>query len=964
MDARIAIIIAPFLNSTNMKNSPYEKSIFLFSAIALIAIFAYLQPDIFWLRVTPMNGDLWSIKDPTVSWAAFMPSFREFRYELLNHANVLWSNLRGMGQPMLGNGVQGAPLFPLSLALIGVPDAYFWTIMPMARIMLIGLMLFLTARNIFKLPFAAALTFAILAGYNVNVFRWINHPWTNGILAGAWYFYFLVRVTFPEQASKRRRQCQAIGLVIGIIGMVTNGFPEASALYAIIILAGFMAIAIAKFGDLRDHFFETTKTLFLLHIVGFGFASIQIVALLEYIDYTGVMNLRKGYVSGTWTAKDAEPYTLSQLTVFWKTEAQRRYLSFTVGVIGGYLALQGILCLILDRARIGKVGTWTGVGFALTMLLFGVKGFGLSESVEWVFSKTPVLDVSHFPLYFSPLFYIGSAYFAALGLSTYFHKPSESRSYHFARSLWALASFVVMIRTIEASVALFSNKSPREFWINQLHGESFTFLWFLLPIAGGLIAFHAIYALNFKPLKQLAPYRLVAVIGSLLVMSGVILEQRHVVKGRYAPTNDKVLFRSSEQLEMLNESIASSGLRRHELRTRDQTGDYVHHGIATLDNGASAMLPGELRLLRIMLYDAPYGGYLALKDQRHLWSGWLMSNNLTLVHSTPYSIPDWTDYQESASLDVSRHKKETAYKLKQQNPYYFFGFAESFSTPNLTKIWLKLSHGNAETRWLEANIGHQSAKDLSGKIRTKSLWRAKLPFDQLDGDKNYQLTVRVVNEVSKQYQDLPELPLYVEGSSSERPAFTSYRGVKLAENDNGSRSIYLEKQALPRAFVASQCIDGMENNDVILEMKRGSSMLNGLVTLSNDSQGVCDSYSREMKAVEIRSDTGSKLSFAAIQGPALLYVNDSYYPGWKAIDANSLETFTIRRANVGMRAVFLPEQKTYDLRMVYRPTWLWPVVAIKMASLLILIWALKTLRARNRRQKLAWETSHQRPRPA
>jgi hypothetical protein len=66
-----------------------------------------------------------------------MPAFREWRYELLNHGNILWSNLRAFGQPMLGNGVQGAPLFPLNLLLIGLPDSLYWSLMPLLRLVLI-----------------------------------------------------------------------------------------------------------------------------------------------------------------------------------------------------------------------------------------------------------------------------------------------------------------------------------------------------------------------------------------------------------------------------------------------------------------------------------------------------------------------------------------------------------------------------------------------------------------------------------------------------------------------------------------------------------------------------------------------------------------------------------------------------------------------------------------------------------
>ncbi len=916
-----------------------------FGIISLIAVFGYIQPDIFWLRVSPMNGDGWSIKDPTVSWAAFMPSFREFKYELFHNANILWSNLRAMGQPMLGNGVQGAPLFPLSLALIWLPDQLFWTVMPMTRIFLIGVMLFLLARNFFNFPVAAALVFALLAAYNINVFRWINHPWTNGALSGVWYLYFMLRITFAQGFSPTRQTLHAIGLVLGIIGMVTNGFPEASALFAIIAAAVYLAIVLARFGEVLPSIASITKVMLLLHFVGFALCSVQIIALLEYIDYTQIMGLREGYISGTWQAKDAHPYALSQFSIFWKTEAQRRYLSFTVGVFGAYMALQGLLCLLMDFRKNGKVITFTGIAFILTMTLFAVKGFGLSDTVEWVFSKTPVLDVSHFPLYFSPLFYFGSAFFAALGLRAYFHSPSESKSYHAIKAVWALASFAIIVRTIEAYAQHFSNMKPRNFWINQLHGESFDFLWPLLPIVGGLIAFHIINAIRLRFLLVLAPYKLVAFLGSTLVLAGITLEQRHIVKGTYAGLDSRVLFRNDEELALLNQALEESGLERHQLRTRNQTGDYVQYGIATIDNGASAMLPPDLRRIRIAMYDAPYGGYLSLKDQRYPWSGWMVSNNLTLVHSTPFSEPDWGEYSSTTELQPTRPAQETGYVLKRQNPYYFFGFTNSFSKPHITRVWLKISN-DGHLRWLEANIGHQTAKNVDGKLQTRTLWRAKLTVDELRTDQQYEVIVRLVDESSKRYQDLAPLPLSIAATTLEDPKLSKLDGKFLGRNDSGSRSAFLETNALPRAFVASSCDENVDNNTALIAMQKGIRLLNGHVLVNGEFAGVCDSYSNQFSAITVTEDKGSRLEFASVSGPAVVLINDSFYPGWKAEDLNTGEEFKIQRANVATRAIFLPEEKEYQLAMKYRPNWLLWVVLAKLLAMSAFVWHAFSLRRR------------------
>lgn len=881
-----------------------------------------------------MAGDLWSNKDGVVSWMAFMPSLREFRYELFEHGNILWSNLRGMGQPMLGNGVQGAPLFPLSLALIWLPDQTFWSVMPMVRIILIGLMLFLIARNIFKLPWAAALIFALLAGYNLNVFRWINHPWSNGALAGVWYFYFLLRVSLPDELSNRQQQWHALGLVVGIIGMVTNGFPEAAALFAIIILIIYIAVMIAEFTALKANFWTVCQRLALLHFVGFGLSAIQIIALLEYIEYTGVMGLRKGFISGAWKLEDAYPYTLSQLSLFWKTEAQRRYISFTVGTVGGFLALQGLLALILDGKRLGKMAVTVAIGFLLTMALFVLKGFGLSPTVEWVFSKTPVLDVSHFPLYFSPLFYFGSAYFAALGLATYYLEPRKSRTYHVAKAFWALASLVVLVRAVEGAAKLFSDMKPRGFWINQLHGEPFHFLWFVLIIAGGLIAFHLMHAIRIKALIRFLPYKFIAVLGSLLAVIGIGLEQAHTVKAKFAGTEHPKLFRSAEEFDALETAIEKSGIAKHEIRTRDESGLYVQKGIATLDNGVSAMLPGELRAVRKALYHAPYGGYVALRNQRHVWSGWLLSNNVSTVHSTPFSEPDWSDYHASTEFNPSLTRNQTEFILRRQNPLYFFAHINSFSKPGVTAIWLKFDDGN-QVRWLKANTGNQTAKMVDGKVQTRTLWRVRQPLRALDG-RSYTLTLRVVNQSNKTYQDLAPMPLTIENVAADAK-YTAVNDELLIEYGDGAKSIFLEKNAMPRAFIASSCEEHSDASETVDFLKEGLAMLNGRIALSEPTDNVCEDYSNELKRIAILSDHGSELTFESIKGPALMYLNDSYYPGWKALDRNSGERFKILRANNAMRAVYLPEDKNYTLEMKYAPAWLIWVYLITLFSIVIFV---------------------------
>ncbi|MCH2190778.1 MAG: hypothetical protein MK188_07635, partial [Gammaproteobacteria bacterium] len=678
-----------------------------------------------------MGGDLWAIKDPVVSWDVFMPGFREFRYELFENSNILWSNLRGMGQPILGNGVQGAPLFPLSLVLIWLPDQLFWSIMPITRVVLISLMLFLTARNIFKMPLLAALIFAILAGYNINVMRWINHPWTNGALSGVWYYYFLVQVTFAHEHTRSRRILHTVGLVVGVIGMITNGFPEASALFALLTMLLYVPICIAKYVSLRQKIKETILRVVCLHLIGFGLCSVQIIALLEYINYTKVLELRSDFISGAWSKEDAKPYFLSQLTVLERTELQRHYIRFTAGAVGTFLALQGFASLVLDRKHHSNITKMVGIGFVFSMLLFLSKNFALSDAVNWLFANTPVLSTSHFPLYFTPLFYFGSAYFAALAITSYWqNKPDLGRLNHALKAAWVLISLYVLIRAINSSAFLFLSIPPSIFWKNQLNVDGYHFISILIGLALCIFAFHLLAALQSTPKGLRSQGRAFSLIICYLAALGVGLEQDHTVEAKYSGNENHLLFRSDTEWIELSKAIEQTELPLHELRTRDPSGFYVEYGLATLDNGVSAMLPPNQRLVRRTLYDAPYGGYLPLQDAYFPWSGWLLSNNLTTVHSTIFSDPDWSKYSSATELNGKMLSNPNGFTgVKLQNPTKFWGWVSSYTLPHHSRVWGKFDDGENQ-RWMEANIADTKHKTVNGKVLTTTGWRFLIPIHE------------------------------------------------------------------------------------------------------------------------------------------------------------------------------------------------------------------------------------------
>src|SRR5690606_1250387 len=70
----------------------------------------------------------------------------------------------------------------------------------------------------------------------------------------------------------------------------------------------------------------------------------------------------------------------------------------------------------------------------------------------------------------------------------------------------------------------------------------------------------------------------------------------------------------------------------------------------------------------------------------------------------------------------------------------------------------------------------------------------------------------------------------------------------------------------------------------------------------------------------IAQDRGDLIRLEKVKGPGWVVLQDSYYPGWKALDDAGQE-HPIFAANVAHRAVYLPEDRTYSLRFEYRPIW-------------------------------------------
>jgi uncharacterized membrane protein YfhO len=91
------------------------------------------------------------------------------------------------------------------------------------------------------------------------------------------------------------------------------------------------------------------------------------------------------------------------------------------------------------------------------------------------------------------------------------------------------------------------------------------------------------------------------------------------------------------------------------------------------------------------------------------------------------------------------------------------------------------------------------------------------------------------------------------------------------------------------------------------------------------------------------------LELSEIQGPGILVINDSFYPGWRAFNFDG-KTMQILPTNVAMRAVVLPENKPYQMTLRFEPWWLkWAqimtfiglLILLVMMGRIVLLWKMK-----------------------
>ena len=268
-----------------------------------------------------MFGSAWSLQDPVVTFWTFIPGLKVLLFEILQNGNFLWSSSKGLGMPLLGSEVQEAPLFPLTLALLWIPEAYYWNAFVILRWILLGSGAFLLAHRMFGLERTGALVFVLAFAFAFYHLRWVNHPYLNGIAAGVWYWYFLLSAlkgNDVQLGAIKRRIPHFIGLVVSAYSVLTCGFPEASVTVATITLILGTVFLVQRLIINLHGVHVDISIITLAHLLAVALAAPQVLALIEFVGLS-IPGHRVGY--GLTQLSDPLPFFLQQL--MWDGEKSR-----------------------------------------------------------------------------------------------------------------------------------------------------------------------------------------------------------------------------------------------------------------------------------------------------------------------------------------------------------------------------------------------------------------------------------------------------------------------------------------------------------------------------------------------------------------------------------------------------------------------------------------------------------------
>jgi len=776
----------------------------LFAILISLILISLTYPTFLTMECTPMAGKTWELHDPVTSYMNFIPGRNVIRYEIFENGNLLWSNLRGAGLPILANDIQVAPLFPLSILLFWVPGTYYWNIYVVLSIILLAVSVYFVAIDILKFKPMAAIFFMFNFVFAIYVLRNINHPWLNGLLAGLWYIYFLGKLPDTSSGSYSTQRLMGIlGLLFSVYSLVTCGFPEAAAMSGILACLVCPFVFIHHIRRRKIRFKSFGLDLLIGHGLGFALSCPQLFALIEFINLA-MPEYRQAYGIGYYGLAQ---YPLNEFFTYFLA----KITSFSNGKPPGHnIHLFGLIPLFLFFYgfffTLRKIKSIKGLDIAAILcgLFFIVKLFPFWPWFNQFIGNLPILKESWFRVYFFSIFLWFFAYFVARGVDGLLRTCSSDSQKQRIKLLSLTTTIAIFI-----IISLFY-ASPIIGGMGYIERLKTHVDYISLKVLSLFFLFIFIFILFtcFKPAKRVANIICIVFFGLMVCEFVTTRPADFLALNDFNQASDRV----ADGVK-ITRILKKHSISPYEARIKDPDGRYVSQGIATIDDGAAAILQERLRRFRLELFELDWHYYLPVKKPKFPYSWRLLSNNL------------------------------------------YVGQKEEL---------------------------HRAA-----------------PF-------NYD-------------------------------QFTKLASI------NENESLYYDKFALPRAYIPSRCFSAKDIDESAAYIADENWFLLGdayIEDLTENEIRFCEQYTSSVQSVKIIRDEGRRIILENIKGPAILVLNDNYYPGWQAIDRKTGDTFIIKPANMTFRALILQGKREYSIVFKYLPEWTISASILILISLFSIIYLL------------------------
>ncbi|MAF06482.1 MAG: hypothetical protein CL389_01340 [Acidiferrobacteraceae bacterium] len=888
-----------------------------------------------------MSGPL---QDPAVSHWTFVPGIKTVQYEVFHHFNLLWSNLRGLGMPILVNDVQVAPLYPLTALLIWLPGEYFWNVFVLARWIVFASGAFLLASRCFRFNLVGSSIFVLTFVFALFHARWINHAFLNGMAAGVWYLYFTLTTldTSRYKRALRNRIGLLWGLTISTYSVVTCGFPEAAITIA---LATVLIVPFALFHSMRSHKIFPAQALIniaLGNLLGFAIGIPQILALVEMIGLSS-SEFRASLALHQFDVGLID-FLLGKVSILGGRPPGPNIHAF--GLIPVFLFFYGLrYSIVFRRKKTWGCAALTACGLFYLLKNFPVFGeyFTPIDMLHRLVSSIPLVEQTWLTGYSFPLLLLFFSFFAGHGAHALAEQTSgASPPSRTKENMWVVVLMLLIIIVVNLASENLSNSSYVDILVEHSTAKRIGLLFVVFCLALVIVQFRTKKAVKLKSW--------IIIVGLTVLEYMVILPNDFLTRTHYWQQHDY-----SQHSLQVDTMMQRSGIGKHDYRFMDygneHIGFFVRAGYSTFRNGAAALYTRRQQTYRNSVLGAAWNGFFPILDVPDQ-NGWARSSAALQVSSdSAVTMMGWkTLHSDSASrlagirlekhdslkldrvgcgvsalgpdgmtdnvftLDLDLNTYPETYRaikhidLVRQNPFGVYRTSDQNFILGVSR--------NKGTPLLSDAEGFVDIPITTDNIRLW-LFACEDGYDQTSSEYTIQISLdRMLN-----FEKLG-------------PLWPSETTETAQEN-----LLFFDPSALPRAHIPLDCSTSKDEAESLRKITdRGFTIGQAVIEqLAGPSVAVCEKHQSAVQPVGITSDRGRSITLEPVLGPTVLILNDNYYPGWQALDTYSGRDIAIYPANLTFRAMVLPEEKEYQLELRYWPPWLTASLIISLMGMTTLI---------------------------